>query len=329
MARHTVRAGKSVLEGFAARPALDALVELIWNGLDAEADKVVVRFETSSLGDGGAERVSRVWVEDNGHGIEPATAIERFTSLGDSWKVGLSGRTLNDERVLHGRSGRGRFYAYALGYSAVWKTAWRSDDGSLVEYQIDGSRSAINEFGDSTPRASERDQTGTTVEIRVDQGRPLTALLDEELPSRLAARFATHLIGNPDLEIRVSGVRLDPRPLIAKQLEDVPLSEVPIEDLHGHGPPLLRIIEWQEEVRSDMPAVVLCNEGGAALAEIDQGKKKRFHWADDLPMIAELILDPDVGALVEAGALGPVGVPVWRGIWHPPWNLAGPEDDRS
>jgi hypothetical protein len=56
---------------------------------------------------------------------------------------------------------------------------------------------------------------------------------------------------------------------------------------------------------------------------------KRFHWVDDLPPIAELIPDPDVGALVDAGALGPVGVPVWRGIWHPPWNLAGREDDRS
>jgi hypothetical protein len=56
---------------------------------------------------------------------------------------------------------------------------------------------------------------------------------------------------------------------------------------------------------------------------------KRFHWADDLPPIAELIPTPDVGELLATGALGPIGVPVWRGIWYPPWNLAGHECDVS
>lgn len=84
MGRHDVKAGKTFLERFASQPAVDALVELIWNALDAEADRVVVRFDRGSLGDGSPEHVTRVWVEDNGHGIDPSTAVERFTSLGDS-----------------------------------------------------------------------------------------------------------------------------------------------------------------------------------------------------------------------------------------------------
>ena len=113
MPRHKVKAGKSHLDRYASRPAVEALGELVWNSLDAEADRIQVRIERGSLGDGGPEFVARLWVKDNGHGIEPRTAVERFTMLGDSWKLGLSGRTMNGLRVLHGKEGRGRFYAYS------------------------------------------------------------------------------------------------------------------------------------------------------------------------------------------------------------------------
>ncbi len=274
MGRHDVKAGKTFLERFASQPAVDALVELLWNALDAEADHVVVRFDRGSLGDDGPEHVTQVRVEDNGHGIDPSTAVERFTSLGDSWKLGLSGRSLNGKRVLHGRHGRGRFFAYSLGYAATWETVWQASDGQLVEYRLEGSRAAINQFSDTEPGPSKREHTGTTVDIRVDQSKTLSSLLDEELPVRLSARLAPHLLGNADIEIRVDGARLDPNPLIAAREDDAALTEVAAEDLGGHPAPVLRLIEWNDQVRGEMPAVVLCNEGGAALAEFDPQKKQ-------------------------------------------------------
>lgn len=60
MPKHAVLAGKSALEPFASRPAIDALTELIWNALDAEADQVVVAFERGSLGDDGPEYLTRL-----------------------------------------------------------------------------------------------------------------------------------------------------------------------------------------------------------------------------------------------------------------------------
>lgn len=82
------------------------------------------------------------------------------------------------------------------------------------------------------------------------------------MPVRLSARFAPHLLGNADIEIRVDGARLDPKPLIAHREEDVALSEVPAEDLGGHPPPMFRLIEWNDQVRGEMPSVVLCNARG-------------------------------------------------------------------
>ena len=116
------------------------------------------------------------------------------------------------------------------------------------------------------------DQASEKVEIRVEQGRPLNALLDEELNARLLARLAPHLLGNPDIEVRVDGQLLDPERVVERQVEHVVLDEIAEDDLGGFGPPTLRIIEWRESVRVEMPTIVLCTEGGAALAEFDRRK---------------------------------------------------------
>jgi DNA mismatch repair ATPase MutL len=49
------------------RPA-QAIAELIWNGLDAEATRITVSAEDGELG------LQAIVVEDNGHGIPPADA---------------------------------------------------------------------------------------------------------------------------------------------------------------------------------------------------------------------------------------------------------------
>ena len=268
ISRHRVQAGKSHLDRYARQPAIDAVAELIWNGLDAEADNVEVRLERDSLGNGSPEFVTRVWVQDNGHGIEPPTAVERFTMLGDSWKLRQSGRTINGLRVLHGKYGRGRFYAYSLGHRVTWSTVWEEREGRRLGYQINGRHGSINEFEISEAHESD-EQTGTEVEIRVEQGRTLSQLLDDEVNTKLCARFAPHLLGNTDIEVVFDGGRLDAARLVERQIEDETLTELREEDLAGHPPPVLRIIEWNQHVRGEMPMLVICNAGGAALAELD------------------------------------------------------------
>ena len=49
MAWMQVHAGQDHLSQFTNRKPVDALVEMIWNGLDAEADLVTVDFETASI----------------------------------------------------------------------------------------------------------------------------------------------------------------------------------------------------------------------------------------------------------------------------------------
>jgi hypothetical protein len=63
----------------ASRP-VQAITELIWNGLDAEASLVKVTAEVDQL------KLNSVTIRDNGHGMSRADAVKLFRNLGGSWK---------------------------------------------------------------------------------------------------------------------------------------------------------------------------------------------------------------------------------------------------
>ena len=258
-----VRAGRDHLGQFSNQGAVDALTELVWNSLDAEADEVDVVVETQTMGPENLRYVTRLVVSDNGHGMSHEQALSAFASLGDSWKKTLKGRTVNGKRALHGRQGRGRFYVYSLGGRARWSSVTEAgDDRSRVE--IVGEQSKIDGFTVDDPVRTD-EPVGTRVVVFVEQGRSLTQLLREDLRFQLAARLAAHLLANEDIVVRVNGEVLDARSLIEGEPEDVVVDETS----DAQQPPTLTIVDWTEEMRR-APGLVLCNENGMALLVLDK-----------------------------------------------------------
>ena len=271
MAWVPIQAGQDHLRQYTKKGAIEALAELIWNGLDAEAPTVDVDIETEFMLPPARELsyVTRIVVTDTGHGIDPDKAQEQLSSLGDSWKKGLNGRTLNSERALHGSAGRGRFFAYSLGDRVRWSSISKFD-GKLRRVEISGTSDRINGFQvGEVAELAEAPSTGTTVVIDVPQGRPLSTLLKDDLVERLTARLAMHLLGNPDLVVRINGVRLDPTPMIESSPVDIPLS-VDADDYLGHEQPVMTIVDWADSVKVPT-GVVLCTADGVSLLEIDKG----------------------------------------------------------
>lgn len=266
-----VHAGQDHLQLFSRRPVVDALAEMVWNSLDAEADLVDISLEISSLGAGTGEasHVTKVTVSDNGHGITPDVAARAFSSLGDSWKKALNGRTLNGQRALHGRLGRGRFFAYALGHRAKWTSVSVVED-QHQSIEISGDQARIDGFsvGDPVPTTA---PTGTTLVITVEQGRPLATLLREDVALQLAARLAAHLLGNPDITVRIDGQKVDPGPLIEGEPFEVSLEDVPGDQLEGRETPVMTVVDWTDAMRG-APGVLLCNEAGIPLVEVEKSK---------------------------------------------------------
>lgn len=118
MTEYTVETQSEFLERQAKAQPIAAVAELIWNGLDADANAVTVDLEDDKLGG-----LKRIIVTDDGHGIPHADAPTLFRNLGGSWKK-HGARTKLHNRQLHGQEGRGRFKAFALGGVVDWRTTY-------------------------------------------------------------------------------------------------------------------------------------------------------------------------------------------------------------
>ena len=113
---------------------LQALEELVWNALDADARDVRIDLLTNPLG-----AVEAVRISDDGTGIDVLRADATFGGLGGSWKR-TGGETPLAHRRLHGRHGRGRFKAFALGTSVEWRTTMRiGDEFEIRDHNIFGN----------------------------------------------------------------------------------------------------------------------------------------------------------------------------------------------
>ncbi len=180
---------------------LSAVAELIWNSLDGDAGHVDVWLEQNDL-----RGISRVRVEDDGHGIAHKEALDAFRSLGNSWK---KRRRISPEgRAYHGEKGQGRFTAFAIGGRVRWSTRWQDGD-SIQRYEIEGDESDLRAFEVGEPVRFQNGRTGTEVEISNITVLP-RALVAEDVPERLAELFAVYLLRHPEIQLRFDGKRVDP-----------------------------------------------------------------------------------------------------------------------
>jgi hypothetical protein len=231
MSKHIyVQAQADHIASLAKATPVSAIEELVWNALDADAREVRVDVITNALG-----AVEAVRVSDDGTGINVLEADSTFGSLGGSWKrFGTS--TGGEGRRLHGRHGRGRFKAFALGDHVEWRTTMRAG-GDLLSYVISGDIATPGEFElAATPHPGPA--TGT--EVYVSNARVnCDSLLDAaETVQALAAKFALYLKSYPNVRIYFNGLPVTPV-IVQRQTTDYTLK------LENGAEAKLEIIEWK------------------------------------------------------------------------------------
>jgi hypothetical protein len=163
-----------------------ALAELIWNSVDADASEVSVSISNDALGG-----IASVEVSDNGHSIPYADVEDLFTKLGGSWKQKAK-RTREAGRLLHGKEGKGRFRAFALGRVVDWDLCYASSEG-LLSYRVEMIRDQMRKvrIGDEQPAAG-GSRRGTVVRIS-ELHKKFQSLQDESAVEELALIFALYL----------------------------------------------------------------------------------------------------------------------------------------
>jgi hypothetical protein len=233
---------------------LTSLAELIWNALDADAKKVTIRFKHNALG-----ALEEIRVTDDGTGMTRDDAEVGFGSLGGSWKINK--RKTPGGRNLHGKSGKGRFRAFALGELVDWFTIGREKDKPAA-FRIRGTLADLSAFDASDARVANAAPTGTEVTIS-NLRKNFTSLTGDEAPQELSQQFAIYLSEYPSIVIDYNGVVLDPSSAQARR-DEYELDEVTVTG--GVKVPLsLSVIEWTTPVER---ALHLCDEKGISLHSV-------------------------------------------------------------
>lgn len=252
----TVAIGQEDLRRFADHDPLKALAELIWNAFDADAK--IVRITTEYNDD---EHLSLrcITVEDDGKGFE-STADRVFGSFGDSMKKDRQ-KTIAG-RIQHGREGKGRYRALALGLRAEWQSIATDPTGQCVYTRVSLDASNANKFRPESEIVDPPRYSGVTVTI-TDPSPRANALFDDQLGARLAQVFAPRLLADHDFVIELNGEVVSVDSLIQKRVDST--LSVP----HDGRPYTcaITVCAWhvRAEDKEDYNCVFLCSEAGCAV----------------------------------------------------------------
>jgi hypothetical protein len=247
-----VQAQEDFVEKLAAARPAQALAELIWNSLDAEATRVSVEADCGPTG------LTSIHILDNGHGIPPEEAETLFAFLGGSWKR-YARLSKNGKRMLHGEEGKGRFRALALGRVAEWVVTARNSSGQLLRYHITMVKDSARTFRLTKPEPVEPG-IPIGVEVTVSELYKDWDLGAAGLIQELNEIYALYLTDYADVLITLLGARLDPGTLIdirkTFQLPDIPSGDEPPYSVE------LEVVEWKTPTERTL---YFCNAKGFPL----------------------------------------------------------------
>ncbi|QTX04205.1 ATP-binding protein [Agromyces archimandritae] len=273
MTRISLEAGNDLVERLAhENDSVKAVVELVWNSLDADAHSVSVALHRNE-----ADGVIGLEVTDDGHGMAPEELSSAFRWVGNSWKR-MAGHSKGEQRPLHGRFGQGRLRAFALGTQIEWVTVADSTDGKRLRSVVRSSVNARNDFDVSDPVGTD-EARGTRF---VASGRDALDRLDaDRTRDRITATFAPYLLARDNVELVYDGSRIQPGDVVDL---DTPY-DLEWEHEGVTRQAKLRIIEWKAGAER---TIHLCDGEGVPVDALDTAPAADFQYSayvmwDEMP----------------------------------------------
>lgn len=240
------------------RKPILAVAELIWNSVDADADRVDVLLHDDPLGE-----LTAIEVADDGHGMPHNDAEGLFSRLGGSWKRGGK-RSRTKQRLLHGQYGGGRFRAFGLGRVVDWNVTYITADG-LRQYRLSMLKDTLRrvEIGDETS-ASKHSHAGVVVRVS-ELERDFRSLRSESVIQELAQIFALYLRQYPEIAIYFDGQKIDPATAVDRA-ESYPLPRIDVEGESFEAS--IEIVEWKMQAERRL---FFCDAAGFPLDSSSPG----------------------------------------------------------
>jgi hypothetical protein len=211
-----------------------AIAEFVWNGFDAEARVVEIKFEANELGG-----IKYLWIYDDGQGIQRNLLNQKFKPFLQTSRAVDPQAKYDGPSAIHGKNGYGRLTFFHFAYESVWFTTYKTEDGRCRSYSITIREDNLNTYLPTEEQNVESSETGTKVRFAVKD-----LIVDDinDISRYLAREFAWYLeLGSPfPREIRIDGTPLRYKELIGDQAE----SKIPIGEIVFS----IRYIRWNESL---------------------------------------------------------------------------------
>lgn len=237
---------------------INAITELIWNALDADATLINIEYEKNKLG-----RIEKLVIQDNGHGLDYQKAQYVFGKLGGSEKK--STRISPNGRQYHGKEGKGRYKSLALGDLVVFRSKFNNGD-NLKEFDITLDRNylSFSAFSDlkTIPKGTDNPSFTITIE-NVNQENAIQAV-DDTSRKAIEQKLASYWISYPDFSILFNGKKLEFESLIKHSSSKDILIKVGEIDYRF----TIKVIEWNFDIKKQ---TYLCNTKGIPFQETTLG----------------------------------------------------------
>lgn len=194
-----------------------AIAEYIWNGFDAGANEINIKYKSSDLG-----TITELLISDNGSGIPHEELEKKFTPVLSSEKYDKK----LQHSLIHGKNGLGRFTFYHFCNTAVWATYFMKN-GSKYNYEITIHANTMHQYDSSNeavlvePIVSDMQRLGTTVSFTDFSSNLSDFEFKEIILPYLAKEFAwfIELNKNYGFVIKINEIPLDYEHLIKDRVQ--------------------------------------------------------------------------------------------------------------
>lgn len=195
-----------------------AIAEYVWNGFDAKATIVHVRYEMDSIE---LDTIKSISISDNGNGICFEDLQYKFKPILESQKRLIS----DDGDLVRGKNGYGRLTFFKFADKATWNTVY-SNSNSKYQYQIEINSRNLTKYT-TTELTTTKEDVGTSVVFEGIGAELSSNYIDSNVKRFLCIEFAWFLELNPSFQIIINGDILDYKYII----EDTKSFRIPINGI--------------------------------------------------------------------------------------------------
>ena len=245
------------IESLTKASGTTALAELIWNSLDADATQIHISCVQSPI-----EGYESISITDNGHGLTYFHAEEVFKKLGGSAK--RDSFVTPNGRSYHGKEGKGRYKAFALGDLVRFESVY-IELGVSKRFELVIDRNNLK-----NPKLSDLEilpdliNSGFKVTIYNPNQNLVTEAFSISNRNDLEEKFVQYYTSYPTFDILVNDQKLLFNSLIKNSYEETIRSEV--ADLSYIFK--IKIVEWNFDNKKK---TYFCNSKGIPFREYKIG----------------------------------------------------------